>query len=159
MHPGRRRAVNPKTLGNLVNKARKYFAGPADIWLFLRVAVWISILPFLLRRYGLDALLRKTTPRNADSDVDSEKATVFVNWWLGRNFLMFKPTCLNRCLTLYKFQRECGRPMRIHYGVKQKNEGGLEGHSWLSLDGKPLSPEGDTAMEFNETFSYPPESE
>ena len=114
-------------------------------------------MPLFLRRYKMDELFRKITPRNVHKDIDAEKVTVFTYWWLNRNMFMFKPRCLNRSLMLYKFLRECGMPVRIHYGVKQKPEGGYEGHSWLSLKGTPIAYDGEPAHEFRETFSFPPE--
>ncbi len=111
----------------------------------------------MLRLYGLEEMIRKITPLNTRGSYDTRKLSVFVNWWLFRDVAMFRPTCLKRSLILYRFLRESACPVRIHYGVKKKPTGGHEGHSWLSLDGKPIPPDGDEAGEFRETFSFPRE--
>jgi len=144
-------------LKDLFNKARKYFTSVGDVWLFFRVAGWILILPVMLRRYDLGEMIRRITPRGATARYDTHKLTVFVNWWLNRNVAMFEPTCFRRSLVLYRFMCESGEPVRIHYGIKNKSEGGNEGHSWLSIDGKPFGLDGESAGDYRETFSFPPE--
>jgi len=126
-----RRPINHEALKDFFNKARKYFTSVGDVWLFFRVAGWILILPVMLRRYDLREMIRRITPRGATARYDTHKLTVFM------------------C--------ESGEPVRIHYGIKNKSEGGNEGHSWLSIDGKPFGLDGEGAGDYRETFSFPPE--
>jgi len=143
-------------LSDLLRKARKYFKSWSDFYLFLRIAPWIAILPILLRRYDLETLIRKITPSKPLRSIEPEVVTVYVNWWLNRDIAMFKPVCMKRSLILYRFLRECGMNVRIHYGIKKTPEGENEGHSWLTVNGNLLPPDGQRAHEFRETFSFPP---
>ena len=69
--------------------------------------------------------------------------------------MLRRKPCLYRSLLLYKFLRENGLPVRIHFGVIKTGEG-LIGHSWLTLDGKPFLESGDPGERFVVTFSFPP---
>ncbi len=141
-----------------IQKALKYFDTPGDVVTFFRIPVCIARLPILSRRYGLEELIEKLTPRRRNGRVGHDKIIVYANWWLNRKVGMFQPTCFKRSLILYRFLRENGFPVRIHYGIKRAQEKGNEGHSWVSLDDVPLPPDGDTAWEYHQTFVYPPEN-
>jgi len=144
-------------LSELLKKARKYFQSPRDVWLFLKVALFIAVLPIYLRRYGMVEILEKMTPERQKNPADREKLTVYVNWWLNRDIAMFKPTCMRRSLVLYRMLGEAGINVTIHYGIRKNPDGSNEGHSWLSLDGVCLPPDGNTAVDYKETFRFPPD--
>jgi len=144
-------------LRSVIQKVRKYFDAPGDVVTFFRIPVCIVRIPVLTRRYGLEELIKKLTPRRENGGVNREKIIVYANWWLNRKVAMFRPTCFKRSLILYRFLRENGAPVRIHYGIKKTPEKGQEGHSWVSLDGVSLPPDGESAHEYRQTFVYPPE--
>lgn len=142
----------------LLQKAKKYFQSPKDIFIFIEAGFRIAIMPLRLKQNSLDTLLGKMTYGVTKREIDIGKITVYVNWWLNRKFLMFQPTCMKRSLALYQFYREAGMPVSIYYGIRKKQGGGNEGHSWLTLDGKLLPPDGDAASQFHRTFVFPPEN-
>ena len=124
--------------------------------LFFNILIWAIILPPLLSLLPLDELLKRLTPARVVRRHRTRRVVVFTNWWLNRNMLMLRPTCLNRSLLLYRFLTRDGLDVRIHYGLR-KTENGMEGHSWLSLGGKPLLNDGLTATDYEETFVFPVE--
>ena len=138
-------------------KFRDYFRTPSDVLLYLSILSWAVLLPLLIRRHGMKELLEFMSPRRIRARRRTRRIVVFVNWWLNRNILMFRPTCLNRSLLLYRFLTMEGLPVRIHYGIR-KAENGPDGHSWLTLNSKPFLQDGMTADLYRETFVFPGEN-
>lgn len=139
-----------------IKKARDYFRSPSDVLLFWEVFYLALTLPSKIKQYSLDELLEKITPskRRVSPAYRTRRIVVFVNWWLGRNFWEFRPTCLKRSLLLFRLLRREGIPVKIHYGIA-KNGGKVEGHSWLTLGNEPFLEDGLTADKYKETFVYP----
>ena len=135
-------------------KVRDYFRSPGDVALYFRVFGWAVFLPFLLRRHGMEELLGLMSSRRVRPAHRARRVVVFVNWWLNRNILMLRPTCLKRSLLLYRFLSREGLPVRIHYGIR-KTPNGPDGHSWLTLDSKPFLEDSLTADLYRETFVFP----
>jgi len=57
--------------------------------------------------------------------------------FIATTLLRSRRPCLLRCLVLYRYGRERGIPVSIHFGVRTEGNG-LKGHSWVSLHGTPL---------------------
>lgn len=130
-----------------------YFRGPGDYILFLNIFLWAIALPLLISRHSLDELLRSISPGSIRPRHGTRRAVVFVNWWLNRNILMLRPTCLKRSLLLYRFLVREGLNVEIHCGIR-KTGNGTDGHSWLTLNGKPFLQDSLTAGQFKETFVF-----
>lgn len=124
--------------------------------LFFEVFYLALILPKKLKQDSLDELLERITPSKIKTSqaYRTRRIVVFVNWWLNRNIWELRPTCLKRSLLLFHFLRKEGIPVKIHYGIA-KNGGKVEGHSWLTLEGRPFLEDGLTAEKYRETFVYP----
>ena len=61
---------------------------------------------------------------------------------------------VRRALGTPVFYAQMGLPVRIHFGLKPDLRR-MEGHSWLTLEGKPLC-EGDQGLErYQRVYSYP----
>ncbi len=65
----------------------------------------------------------------------------------------FPRACLRQSLVLYRMLNRMGYPARIHFGV-QKNGSVFEGHSWVTLNGKPLGERAPQAK-FATVYSHP----
>ncbi|MDX1428985.1 MAG: lasso peptide biosynthesis B2 protein [Rhodothermales bacterium] len=76
--------------------------------------------------------------------------------WLTRGVLrrLFSGRyCMKRSLILFHFLRKAGREARIVFGVT-KEEGKLEGHAWVTVNGEPYAEEG-PVDKYTVTYVYP----
>jgi len=67
--------------------------------------------------------------------------------------------CLRRSLLRYYFLREAGLPVGIVYGARLKSRregGGLGGHAWTTLNGRPFFEAPGDYHGFVPMFVYPP---
>jgi hypothetical protein len=126
--------------------------------LALDITVSLLRLPVLLRIHGMPVLLarlgrckayRRATQLNLNEAV--EIVILACNLWLFRSPL-FPKLCLCQSLMLYRILSRMGYPVQIHFGVV-RDEGGLRGHSWLTLNGEAVA---DTAPSetFKAVYSY-----
>jgi hypothetical protein len=66
--------------------------------------------------------------------------------------------CLRRSLVRYHFLREMGVPVAIVFGARIKREsegGGVGGHAWLTLNGRPYYEDPQNYRDFVTMFTYP----
>jgi hypothetical protein len=73
---------------------------------------------------------------------------------LERRVAYLRPSCLLRSMVLFRFLREAGVPVRIHFGVRREGDS-LQGHAWLSLDGRPYAEAADPTARFQTVYSFP----
>jgi hypothetical protein len=66
---------------------------------------------------------------------------------------VFPRVCLRRSLALYHVLGRMGHPVSLHIGVRP-GESDLEGHSWVTIDGRALG-EADPMEQFRAIYSYP----
>jgi len=64
--------------------------------------------------------------------------------------------CLLRSMVLYRYCWKRGRPVAIHFGVRPGTDG-LEGHSWVTLDGTPVGESEEALRPYVAVYSYPPD--
>lgn len=60
---------------------------------------------------------------------------------------------MKRSLILFHYLRKAGREARIVFGVA-KEEGRLEGHAWVTVNGEPFAEEGPVDR-YTVTYAYP----
>ena len=66
--------------------------------------------------------------------------------------------CLRRSLLRYYFLREAGLPVTIVFGARLKRNdegGGLGGHAWLTLNGRPYHESPANHQGFVKMYAYP----
>jgi hypothetical protein len=114
-------------------------------WLAARIAVWLIELPLLMRLVALPTLLRRMGPRAVPNGANAawrpdDIASVATRVCGLRMFgtRPFPRPCLRRSLVLFRALTTMGFPATIHFGVR-KHESVIEGHSWVSLYGRPLA--------------------
>ena len=153
----------------MIHKLKKNFSSPDDIWLFLRIFSFITLLPAMVKCQSIPTLLKKLTPagKNASGSQDigpvTEKIVKYTDYILSQNWLIYKKNCLKRSLILYHFLRKHGIEAHICMGVKKENssceaesEVYLQGHAWLTykgdifLENNPLSED-----DYKQTYCFP----
>lgn len=134
----------------------------------LRLLVWsfLTILKAecLLRAISLTALLRRFD-RGPSCTVTHHEITLgpgedsldrirrYGNF-IATALLRSRRPCLLRCLVLYRYCRKGNIPVSIHFGVRQGSNG-LEGHSWVSLDGAPLFETEEMLQTYTTVYTFP----
>ena len=156
-----------------VRKIRENFSSLQDILLFMRILSLVAVLPAMLRLLSIPMLMRMLTPRptisfrNPVTDEVRDKIVKYTDYIQGRNFWMFKSTCLRRSLVLYHVLRKAGIDVQICFGVRYKGESlgeesprDLEGHAWLLYKGE-IFLERNVAMAktYAVTYQFPPSGE
>jgi len=134
----------------------------------LRLLVWsfLTILKAecLLRATSLTALLRRFG-RGSSFTVTHRETTLGLGGgsldrirrysnFIAKVLLRSRRPCLLRCLVLYRYCRKGDIPVSIHFGVRQGSNG-LEGHSWVSLHGKPLFETEEMLRSYSSIYTYP----
>ena len=134
----------------MLKKFRANFDSFEEIWLFIQIFLLVTVLPFRLKFLSLPLprVMKTLAPRdfkicrNMDMEKLKGKIVKFTDYILGRNFFMYKSTCLKRSLVLYYFLRKSGINVHICFGVKYNDKLSdkeakekLEGHAWLLYQG------------------------
>ncbi len=110
-----------------------------DLWLALRVLVLLIKLRVQLRFVELPLLLARIAPTGAPDDPDGDRLArvrAIVDGWIWRLPEIRTRPCLVRSVLLWRFARRAGLPVEVTIGVR-KQDGRVQGHSWLTLDGEP----------------------
>jgi len=137
-----------------------------DICLFIRIARFIAILPFLLRFSQLSSILRLSFPGRVKieplliQEEEKRKIIKFTDFLLGFRAPIFRSTCLKRSLVLFKFLREIGVNVVINFGVsKYQTEEKLKlGHAWLTFGGMPVFSEEPLIESYRLCYIFPEET-
>lgn len=70
------------------------------------------------------------------------------------SLLRSRRPCLLRSLVVYRYGCKHGIPVSIHFGVRPGMDG-LEGHSWVTLDGTPLGESEEGLRLYVAVYSHP----
>ena len=122
---------------------------PREMWLLVRLVMWVVIVTYAMPRYPLPRLLRWITPRPRKASAPLRLAPQRAAYWLDRllqlNRWVFTPVCWKRALVLHRVLGSAGIQTRVLFGVRQGKEvklnppaNPLEGHAWLECEGRPL---------------------
>lgn len=146
------------------------FATRDDLRMFAEIAALATVLPLLLRRYSFAELTQRlSSPTPALSEhpnfsAITAKAEKFTDYILGRRFWIYQPNCLKRSLFLFYVLRKRGIAVQWNLGARfvandlaANATRKLDGHAWLTYDGKLLlEPHQTLATHYAVTFSFPP---
>ena len=110
------------------------------LWLALRTAVWLCVVPVLLRTNSVPGLLDRlriapSTPENANrltTDCIVRVAARVSGLLLFRSW-PFPRTCVRESLALAFALSRAGRPFEVHFGVRKEGQT-LWGHSWITIN-------------------------
>jgi hypothetical protein len=130
-----------------------------EYWFAARVGLWLCWLPIVLRAHSLPVLLQRLESAQDQhqkrSSIKIERAVeIVVRVCRMRLFdlRIFPRPCLRQSLALYHVLTRMGYPVEIKFGVhKEGND--LQGHSWVTLEGKPVADRTRTEI-FKPVYSY-----
>jgi Transglutaminase-like superfamily len=132
----------------------------SECWFALRLVLWLCLLTISLRFRPLPELLRhlsRVRRLEGRSPLEIERAVhIVVTICRLRPFHLplFPRSCLRQSLALYRVLIRLSHPVAIHFGIHRKGEG-LQGHSWVTIHGKPVAEKTPTEI-FRTVYSYPP---
>ena len=63
--------------------------------------------------------------------------------------------CLRRCQLLFPELRGAAAEVTVCLGVRREEGGGVVGHGWLEVDGRPWRESGDPAETYRVIYRYP----
>jgi hypothetical protein len=122
-----------------------------------RIAALVVIVRLALRLLAMPTLLAwATSPlgKNRQHRVGLNETVRLVDSVLALRFTVWRPNCLTRSLVLARMLRRSGHPVRVVIGVENGGQG-LQGHSWLELNGRPFAEDGDPNDQFREILVSP----
>ncbi len=147
----------PKIGGKFLHPIREQVR--LKVWLTLRVAGGLCLLPILLRIHSLPRLLQRLGKPSGDQRRGSLEIDLVVRV-VGTlcRLPLFRPpffprSCLLQSLALYYGLTQAGYPVQILFGIHKEGEE-LLGHSWVTVQGKPVA-ERTQAKVFRPVYSYP----
>lgn len=127
----------------------------AETFLFIKIWLLISLLTPLIRMFKMPRLLQLLTPNAIGPKTWSrDKVVDFTDSILGQESFIYRRNCLKRTLSLYYFLSRLGLPIQVNFGVR-KGEENLEGHGWLTLEGKPYLEPSPNKLDFKVIYSFP----
>ncbi len=83
-----------------------------------------------------------------------EDTAYYVDRWLTLFPYNPKGNCFPRALTLFLFARRAGLPVQFNCGIMKVHQH-LEGHAWLTLDGREFLEPSPYWQAFTVTFKFP----
>lgn len=132
-----------------------------EYWFAAQVFVRLCWFPILLRFRTLPELLEQLTQREGQRGRRAvptldRAVEIIVRVSHLRPFRgpLFPRTCLRQALTLYDMLTYLGYAVTIHFGILKAGQE-LRGHSWVTLDGKPVAENGDPRACHHLVYSYP----
>ena len=126
-------------------------------WLIVRAGTSVAAVRCLVAMLSLPRVLQ-ALHADVTAVVPDRAALDDLAYYTDRWLTLFpanaKGNCFPRSLTLYRFARQLGFPVRFHCGI-QRNGETLDGHAWLSLEGTAFLEPTRHWEEFTVTYSYP----
>jgi hypothetical protein len=152
----------------LVRKIKNNFHSFTDIWLFISILFWATLLPLIVKFLPLPRSMQIITPSKTHRYIKiknsaQEKIVQYTDYILNLNVWIWRTTCLKRSLLLYRFLKKMGMNVQVCFGVKftkgmisnDKNRN-LDGHAWLLLNGEIfLEKNIDMVREYKITYCFP----
>lgn len=129
----------------------------AESILFFYIVILITFLSPLIRFIKLPRLLGLLKPAKIYPNRWSvDKIVSFTDTILEREIFIYRRNCFKRTLTLYYFLSRLGLPVKVNLGIRKGEEKLLEGHGWLTLEGKPFKEL--NKPDFKIIYSFPQEA-
>jgi hypothetical protein len=111
-------------------------------------------LPVLLSHFSRRSSRRSERKTLVTPDIRSLDQVRRYSHAIVTSLLRSRRPCLLRSLVLYRYCYKQGVPIAIHFGVKSGSDG-LDGHSWITLDGALFFESSETLRPYTVVYSYP----
>lgn len=122
--------------------------------LLTAVLVRTKSLPALLNRLAQPSHTRISREAQRQPDIRQIQRIWRYSHVIVTTLLCSRRPCLLRSLVVYRYGCRYGLPISIHFGVRSGMDG-LEGHSWVTLHGRPLCESEEGVRSYVAVYSYP----
>ncbi|HSB28544.1 MAG TPA: lasso peptide biosynthesis B2 protein [Pyrinomonadaceae bacterium] len=147
-----------KVLRLTVAAGRKCISNPAEAYMLLRMAWWVTVLSVAAKLCPLPRALKLVSgevtndPDYHDPDLPLRLARS-IDSLLSADIFYFKPICWKRAAVLRRYLGKTGVTTKILFGVRNEAEGKVAGHAWLEANGQPFLES--SPPEYVVTYTYP----
>jgi hypothetical protein len=129
----------------------------ADVALAVRVMSWALVLPILKHIIPVQSLARgmRREAVYAPRDVAREERIVTFARWSAR-LVRWKSggNCLERGLIAYRYLCEAGAKPTLVVGLGHGEKGGIIGHAWVLVDGRPAGESQQSVDLYTPVFAF-----
>ena len=154
----------------MIDRFKRNIHSFADLFLILRIFIWIHLIVIMLKISSLSKMLVLLTPASPPFLLASDrgaligKVSKYTDFILGRNWWIYRMNCLKRALVIYGILRHYHINVQFCMGVRRSplveaNDpaASLQGHAWLKINGKPFLEDGRSMTNtYVPVFSFPP---
>ena len=142
----------------ITRAARKAVLGPAETFLLLRMAGWVTVLSLAVKALplprALSLLSTRTRPGAQTPNAATKKRLAdAIDLLLKADLLILKPICWKRAAVLHRYLALNGITTRIQFGMRREADGSISGHAWLEENGSPILEL--TPPNYAVTYSFP----
>ena len=121
----------------------KSFNLPKDINIFLVIVYKIFYFRLKVNKVGYNTILGRLEGNSFTGKADNNLIDRYKKFYKASSFFLIKifkdpNPCMIRSLILYELCSRYNIKVSLKTGVR-KNEGALDGHSWLEIDGEPIN--------------------
>jgi hypothetical protein len=152
--------MKPPLPRRLANRVRALLSGirtPADAWLAARILSWRLVLPLLKWLLPLPRLVRlmwhgRDRSRNPRRE---ERIILLCRKLSGPAGERLTDNCLERSLVTYRLLSAAGAEPELVVAVAAEQD--VQGHVWVTLDGRTLHEDDDPLERFSPLLTFGPE--
>jgi hypothetical protein len=153
-------------------RIRSRFTSPADVLLAVRVFGWALVLPGLKHVVPVKslAMMMRRSPNSPKSpqspnhqianspnlrDIALEQRILVFARWAAR-LIRWRSggNCLERGLIAYRYLGAAGANPTLVVGLSRADRGGIIGHAWVLLDGKPAGESESAVSVYTPVFAF-----
>ena len=141
----------------MLTRVASRFTAPADVVLAVRVLGWAMVLPVLKHLVPVRSLARLMylAPGHAPRDAAREDRIVTFARWAARVMRWRSGgNCLERGLIAYRYLSAAGANPTLVVGLGRADRGGIVGHAWVLVDGKPAGDALSALSEYTPVFAF-----
>ncbi len=115
-------------------------SSPSQLWLLVRMIGWATLLPVLKRTLPLPRLVALMAHRETPGGRRPDRETnivALVRRLYRSNAVAGRDNCLERSHVTYRYLTAASARPKLVVGMR-KNEGELQGHVWVAVDGEAV---------------------
>jgi len=140
-----------------VRACRRFALEPGTSFLMVRMAGWVWVLSIVVKVWPLPkalALITTSSRTRAEASLQHQQyLAATLDKILKTRWYCLTPVCWKRAAVLHRYLALNGTTTKIVFGMRKSDNGTMQGHAWLELDGRPIL-ETDTP-EYTVTYKFP----
>ena len=146
-------AVRPSVFGSVSSR----FTSPVDVVLAVRIMAWALVLPILKHLVPVRSIagVMHRAPRTSRRDpILEERIVTFARWAARLVRWRAGGNCLERGLIAYRYLGAAGAQPTLVVGLSPSEQGGILGHAWVIVDGRPAGESPSALSVYTPVFAF-----